>query len=253
MMPVDPDTVSAVQIVTRSASGPVVSGATVKLFNRDAQGDDDGFADIWDDAGDPIDQSTDPVESDTDGVARFLAAGGLYNLEVETTAGTSRWEAYQVGLASARDVGTEDDQLPASGQILDLLFGDLEGEAGRVPVVADNEEGFDLVESGALPVQVKTETANYTLVAGDAGAYIRMDVAGANTLTVPEEASVNFPVGTVVQVAQVGAGETTIVAGGASTINTPETLVLRKQWAMASLIKVGADEWDIIGDLELAE
>lgn len=103
---------------------------------------------------------------------------------------------------------------------------------------------------GALTVN--TRTANYTLVLGDAGAYVRMNLASANTLTVPTNSSVAFPIGTVIHIRQTGAGQTTVTPfNGTVTINTPETAKLRKQGSSASLIKVGTNEWDLTGDLEL--
>lgn len=101
-------------------------------------------------------------------------------------------------------------------------------------------------------IPVNTQTGSYTLVSADAGRYVRMNSTISNTLTVPPESSVPFPVGTVIQVRQVGSGQTTIVPGTDVTINSPETLALRKSGSSAALIKVGADTWDLTGDLEAA-
>jgi len=101
-------------------------------------------------------------------------------------------------------------------------------------------------------VPVVTKTADHILELADRGRYVRMNVAGANTLTVPPNATVAFPVGTVVQLRQAGVGQTTVVAGVGVTINTSETLALRKQGSSASLIKVATDTWDLTGDLEVA-
>jgi hypothetical protein len=104
--------------------------------------------------------------------------------------------------------------------------------------------------SGNPPINVQTLTANKTLVLADAAAYLRMNLAIANTVTVPDAATAAFPIGTVVQIRQAGAGQTTIVASPGVTINSAETLKLRKQGSTAALIKVGANEWDLTGDLE---
>lgn len=101
------------------------------------------------------------------------------------------------------------------------------------------------------PLTINSQASDYTLVLGDAGAYIRMTSASANELEVPENSSVAFPVGTVIQVRQAGAGQTSIVAAAGVTINTAETLLLRKQGSTAALIKVGTNSWDLTGDLEL--
>lgn len=100
-------------------------------------------------------------------------------------------------------------------------------------------------------VVLNDQVANYTLVLSDAQKYIRMTLASANTLTVPPNASVAFPIGTVIQVRQAGSGQTTFIPDTGVTINTAETLKLRKQGSTASLIKVGTNTWDLTGDLEM--
>lgn len=108
------------------------------------------------------------------------------------------------------------------------------------------------ISGATATMAINTQTASYTLVIGDAEKYVRMNVASANNLTVPPNSSVSFATGTQIHVRQVGAGKTTIVAGSGVTINTPETLLLRKQKSSATLIKVATDEWDLMGDLEAA-
>jgi hypothetical protein len=97
-------------------------------------------------------------------------------------------------------------------------------------------------------------SASYTLVLTDAGKYIEMNNAGANTLTVPLNASVAFPIGTEITVIQTGAGATTIAPAGGVTVNyysptTSATRILKSQWAGASLIKRATDTWVLIGNL----
>lgn len=100
-----------------------------------------------------------------------------------------------------------------------------------------------------VAVGINTQVADYTLVLADASKYIRMNKATAVNLTVPANSSVAFPVGTKIYPKQVGAGQVTIVADTGVTINTPETLLLKKQWAAGTLIKVGTNEWDLEGNL----
>jgi len=76
-----------------------------------------------------------------------------------------------------------------------------------------------------------------------------MNSASANNLTVPLNATVAFPVGTQINVLQVGAGQTTIVATGGVTINATPGLKLRAQWSSATLIKRATDTWVAVGDL----
>lgn len=120
-------------------------------------------------------------------------------------------------------------------------------------VAVSDEGGGEVnvtVSSASSEVTVENKVANYALVLADAGSVIRMNVASANDLTVPTNASVAFPVGTIINVRQAGAGQTTLVASGGVTINSPATLKLTGQHSSASLLKVAADEWDLTGDLE---
>ena len=103
-----------------------------------------------------------------------------------------------------------------------------------------------------VAIAVNVQTGSWTLVLADAGKSVEMDVATANNLTVPPNSSVAFPVGTIVEVCQVGAGQTTVVAGAGVTVRTPETLVVTGQWSTVSLRKRATDEWVLAGDVEVA-
>lgn len=101
---------------------------------------------------------------------------------------------------------------------------------------------------------VESETTNYTLVIGDVNKYKRLSHATGINCIVPNNASVAFNVGTQVHVAQSGAGQVTFVEDTSVTINKPASQLLKtkEQYSMATLVKVGTDEWDLIGDLEAA-
>jgi len=106
---------------------------------------------------------------------------------------------------------------------------------------------------GATPTPENVQTGTtYTLVLADAFKMVAMNNAAANTLTVPPNSSVAFPVGTRIDLSQDGAGQTTIAAGSGVTIRTPETLKIRKRYGKATLIKRATDTWDLEGNLEAA-
>ena len=107
-------------------------------------------------------------------------------------------------------------------------------------------------DTGYATINAQTGTA-YTLVLADAGALVTMSNADANTLTVPPDSAVAFPVGNRVDIGQDGAGQTTVAAGSGVTIRTPETLKIRKRWGKATLIKRATDTWDLEGNLEEAQ
>lgn len=99
-------------------------------------------------------------------------------------------------------------------------------------------------------LSLNEETANYTLVLGDATKAIEMNVASANTLTVPPNSDVAFSVGTQIIVIQTGAGATTLTAGAGVTLDSKDGNVeLGGQFAGVTLIKRGTNNWVAVGDL----
>ena len=102
---------------------------------------------------------------------------------------------------------------------------------------------------------LNAQTATYTAVLGDVGKLVTMDVATANDFLIPTNANVAFPIGTIINVIQIGAGKTTIeaVTSGTTTISstgaTATAPELRAQYSAATLIKAGTDLWYVIGDI----
>lgn len=106
------------------------------------------------------------------------------------------------------------------------------------------------IELGKIAdISTSAQTASYTLVLADKNKIVEMNVAGANTLTVPPNASVAFPVGSQIQVLQTGAGQCTITAGAGVTVNGTPGLKVRAQWSYVTLIKRATDTWVVVGDL----
>jgi hypothetical protein len=124
------------------------------------------------------------------------------------------------------------------------------GTAGYVPI----GNGTVFVARAFLStdnpgIVINTRTANYTLVLSDAGKLVEMNVASANTLTVPPDSSVNFPIGTVIPGSQEGAGITTITASGNTIHSRGEIKTTAGQYAEFSLRKRAANDWRLSGDL----
>lgn len=108
----------------------------------------------------------------------------------------------------------------------------------------------DNYEALGLARGVNTQTASYVLGLGDAGQTVEMNVAGANTLTIPPNSSVAFPLKTYVNIAQIGAGQTTLTAGAGVTLRAYNAgLKLSGQYAIGTLYKRAADEWVCGGNL----
>ena len=94
------------------------------------------------------------------------------------------------------------------------------------------------------------KATSYTLVLGDAYKLIEMEVSTANTLTIPTNASVPFPLGTQILVSQLGTGQTTITpAVGVTLRSSGGKTKTSAQYSMCTLIKRGTDEWYLSGDI----
>ena len=100
-----------------------------------------------------------------------------------------------------------------------------------------------------LPTNPQTGTS-YTLALTDVAYIVEMNNASANTVTVPPNSSVAFPVGSQLIVLQTNTGQTTIAAGSGVTINSSGSkLKLTGQWSAATLIKRATNTWVLVGDI----
>ncbi len=75
--------------------------------------------------------------------------------------------------------------------------------------------------------------------------------AGTSVITVPADASDNFPVGSVIQIIRVGAGEVQVTASAGVTVNNALGSRLRAQWSTATLRKRSSNTWLLSGDLKV--
>jgi len=101
---------------------------------------------------------------------------------------------------------------------------------------------------------VNAQTASYTFVLADGNnTLVTIANASANTVTIPPNSSVAFPIGTVLNFAQTGAGQTTITQGSGVTITstgaTASAPKTRVQYSAASAIQTSANNWLVVGDL----
>ena len=98
----------------------------------------------------------------------------------------------------------------------------------------------------AVAQTIDNKTASYTAVGGDVGKIITMTVASGNNFTV--NTSTALTVGQRIDIIQMGAGQTTVVATGVTISATP-TLKLRAQYSAATLICTASNTYVLAGDL----
>lgn len=157
-------------------------------------------------------------------------------------------------------------QILAKASNTDLDFSWIANDQGDITAVNTNSPLTGGGTSGALTLSydyaagskltLNAQTATYTVVLADADQkLITMSVASANDFLIPTNANVAFPIGTVINVIQIGAGQTTIkaVTSGTTTIQSTGATAaqpkLAAQYAAASCIKVATDTWYVVGNI----
>ena len=111
-------------------------------------------------------------------------------------------------------------------------------------------EILDYAEALSSETEANEQTGNYTLVLADKGKVVEVNSASSSTVTVPADASVDFPIGTYIEIDQIGAGQVTVQAdAGVTVLSSGGLLSLRAQYSTAVLRKRAADSWLLVGDL----
>lgn len=97
---------------------------------------------------------------------------------------------------------------------------------------------------------ISQKTDSYTLAnLNERDTIIEINKSTATTLTIPADGTVNYPVGTTLDVIQTGSGQVTIAGVLGVTVNATPGLKLRTQWSSATLLKRASNTWLVFGDL----
>jgi hypothetical protein len=104
---------------------------------------------------------------------------------------------------------------------------------------------------GFMGMPQLSKSASYTLAISDSGKHVYMTVTG-QTITIPANSSVAFPIGATISIIN-GSGVTTNIAITTDTLifaNTAGTTGTRTlaQYGMATLVKIAATTWIIGGN-----
>lgn len=109
------------------------------------------------------------------------------------------------------------------------------------------------VNTAIAPLRViplASATAAATLALDNARGMLSVNVSASANVTVPDNATVAFPLGTQVMVRQVGVGQVTLVPASGVTLLTSASLKTRTQHSVVMLVKVDTNTWSVSGDTE---
>lgn len=94
--------------------------------------------------------------------------------------------------------------------------------------------------------EINAQTDSYTLLNADAGKLVTVNKSTAVNVTV--DSSLGLSAGQKIDIAQLGAGQITIVASG-TTVNGTPTLKLRTQYSACTIICLSTNNYLVIGDM----
>jgi len=149
-------------------------------------------------------------------------------------------------------VGTTGQVLTSNGagalptmQTITSFAGTVTASSGST--ISDGTTAFAI---GYLAIPQNIQSSNYTLVLIDGGKHIYSTNSGAQSITIPTNASVAFPIGTAFTIVNNGTTSITIVTTSltvyqAGTTNTGNRTVATK--GVATCLKVATDTWFVSG------
>lgn len=142
-------------------------------------------------------------------------------------------------------VSTASGTLPASNGGTGLTA---PGTTGNVLTSDGTNWTSAAAPSSVVEYPQNIQSGNYTLVLDDAGKHIYSANTGAQTITIPTNASVAFPIGTVITIVNRGTNSIvlsttgiSVIQNGTGAIYNPSILAVN---TTLQLIKTGTNEWN---------
>lgn len=172
--------------------------------------------------------------ADATDTANVTAAGALMDSEVTNLAQVKAFDSTDYAAASHSHAASD----TTSGTFADAR-------------ISESSVTQHATKKGQIEgINAQTGTS-YTAVLADAGKVVTMDNASANTFTIPANASVAYPVNTVLSVTMKGAGVTSIEGDTGVTLNgvSAGSGDMTTQFQSVSIVKIDTNEWIASGDI----
>lgn len=122
------------------------------------------------------------------------------------------------------------------------------GTSGNVLTSDGTNWASSALPPSAVQYPQNVQSGNYTLVLGDAGKHIYSANTGAQTITIPTNASVAFPIGTVITIVNKGTNNILLSVAGVSVFNNGNasafTNPLVPPATSVQILKTGTNSWD---------
>lgn len=162
-------------------------------------------------------------------IRRVSAGGGVWYIDHVTSLRGSR--ALYVGQSGSFLTGVTAEQVTFDNTVTNALSA---------------EDLQAAVDELSLLLETTEKTDDYTLELEDIGKVVLMNKVGAGTLTIPDNTTVAFPIGTVINAYNVSTDDVTIVGAAGVVVRNNGAF---GQYKEASLRKRATDEWVAVGDI----
>jgi sporulation protein YlmC with PRC-barrel domain len=163
-----------------------------------------------------------------------ISSDTIVNADINASAAIDKTKISGTAITAA-DTGTVTSTMIADGTIVNA---DINASAA--------------IELGKLAdATIDIKTANYSLILTDKNKFIKMNSSSNRTITVPLQATVDFPEGSQIHLIRYGSGTLEIVGeSGAVIIYATPGKFLRAQYSSATLLKCAdTNVWMLMGDL----
>ena len=198
-------------------------------------------------------------ESSTDSTPFIITAAG--NVGIGTTSTQAKLDITSAaGTASLRLTDATNSTLTIThgspGNLLDFNFAGsatlrfIGNSVERMRI--DSTGRIQIPAGGVLEAPLTTRlvsTTSDTPVIADAGKLIEFSNTSTITVTIPDNTTTPFPIGTQINLLQINTGQVVVAGALGVTVNANPGLKLRGQWSSATLIKRAINTWVLIGDI----
>ena len=108
-----------------------------------------------------------------------------------------------------------------------------------------------MIKAAPEAARVANFTASRTLTLADSQSVVTINSTSPQIVTVPDNSTVAFSIGTQINVTQLGTGSVNIspVSGSVLIRSSGNRYTLSQQYASATLIKIATNTWLLVGDL----
>jgi hypothetical protein len=104
-----------------------------------------------------------------------------------------------------------------------------------MPIVLDGTAGVTLDGSAGIIITENVKTGNHIAEIADLAKVIAMNNTSTATVTIPNDSTINFPIGSILRIAKVNTGTVTLAAAAGVTLSKTgnfgsfEEIVIRKR------------------------